>query len=80
MVKQVSRHDRAVRGYLEYRAWKEVAEILDSQPEIPIILRWIRIHIRRSPFTDARDNAALELLIQDRYPAFFALERLKGDK
>lgn len=85
---RISEHERAIRGYKEYIAWRELAEWLDKNPPVPVILRNILVGLdepgakafvrTRPTYSDSRSSQALELLIKDRYTTFAVLERMKG--
>jgi len=77
---QISDHERAIRGVKEYLAWRELAEWLETNPPVPVILRKIlEEYKRRSTKAEyERTSQALELLIRDKYKTFAVLERMKG--
>lgn len=85
---RISEHKRAIRGYKEYVAWRELSEWLDTSPPVPLILRNFheglepRILGSRPTYTDSHSKSiqALELLIKDKYTTFAVIERMKGEK
>ena len=77
---QIAEHERAIRGWQAYRACRELAEWLDTNPPVPVILRNVLEGYKKlQPKKDSeRASMALELLIKDRYTTFAVLERMKG--
>jgi len=72
--------ERAIRGYAEYQAWKQLVDFLETNPPIPKILIYLSgwYPIFNHTRTSSKTIASRELIIKDRFPGFAVMERLTG--
>lgn len=71
----MKRKTETIRRSAPYESWRRIAEFLDTKPEIPEILRYLKdLGILA---TGPPSGNALEQLIRDRYTGFAMIERLK---
>lgn len=69
--------DDQIRRLLAYKQWVRIAENVEGCKSVPETLCYL---LQKNFHVGLHGNRAFSLMLQDKYPAFIVMERLKGKK